>query len=90
MPLDLGVQGYVLKDSALAEIVIASGPLATGHNFVSPMLSTYLFGRRRRAQALSKEQPSRRLEFPRSMNAGLIGQCQAKTCVPASHTAASF
>ena len=24
--LDLGVQGYVLKDSALAEIVIASGP----------------------------------------------------------------
>jgi DNA-binding NarL/FixJ family response regulator len=56
--LDLGVQGYVLKDSALTEIVDSVRAVATGHNFVSPVLSTYLFGRRRRAQALSQEQPS--------------------------------
>jgi DNA-binding NarL/FixJ family response regulator len=56
--LDLGVQGYVLKDAALAEVVESVKAVAAGRNFVSPTLSTYLFGRRRRAQSLLEQQPA--------------------------------
>ncbi len=56
--MDLGVSGYVLKDSALVEIVDSVKAAAAGHNYVSPTLSTFLLGRRRRAQALMIEQPS--------------------------------
>ena len=55
--MDLGVRGYVLKDSALAEVVDSVKAVAAGHDFVSPALSTYLLGRRRRGQDLLKEQP---------------------------------
>ncbi len=55
--MDLGVPGYVLKDSALAEVVDSVKAVAAGHDFVSPALSTYLLGRRRRGQDLLKEQP---------------------------------
>jgi two-component system, NarL family, response regulator DegU len=54
--LDLGVRGYVLKDSALAEVADSVKAVAAGHNFVSPVLAAYLFGRRVRAQGLMKEQ----------------------------------
>jgi DNA-binding NarL/FixJ family response regulator len=58
--VDLGVQGYVLKDSALAEIVEGVRTVAAGHSFVSPVLSSYLLGRRRRAQNLLAERPTLR------------------------------
>jgi DNA-binding NarL/FixJ family response regulator len=55
--LDLGVRGYVLKDSALSEVADSVKAVAAGQDFVSPELTTYLFGRRKRGQALLKEQP---------------------------------
>jgi DNA-binding NarL/FixJ family response regulator len=55
--LDLGVRGYVLKDSALSEVADSVKAVAAGQNFVSPELTTYLFSRRTRGQALLKEQP---------------------------------
>jgi len=55
--LDLGVQGYVLKDSALAEVVEAVKVVAGGSNFASPILATYLFSRRAREKTLLKQQP---------------------------------
>jgi DNA-binding NarL/FixJ family response regulator len=58
--VDLGVQGYVLKDSALAEIVESVRAVAAGHSFVSPVLSSFLVGRRRRAQSLLAGQPTLR------------------------------
>jgi DNA-binding NarL/FixJ family response regulator len=54
--LDLGVRGYVLKDSALTEAADSVKAVASGQNFVSPVLSTYLFGRRKHGQELMKEQ----------------------------------
>jgi DNA-binding NarL/FixJ family response regulator len=54
--LDLGVRGYVLKDSALTEVADSVKAVAAGQNFVSPILATYLFGRRARGLALVKEQ----------------------------------
>jgi len=55
--LDLGVKGYVLKDSAIVEIVSCLKAVVAGRNYVSPELSSYLIGRRKRAEELSAEIP---------------------------------
>jgi DNA-binding NarL/FixJ family response regulator len=44
--LDLGVQGYVLKDSAVSEIVGAIRAVSAGRPFVTPLLTDYLLNRR--------------------------------------------
>lgn len=43
--LDLGVDGYVLKDSAIAEIVSAIKAVAAGRRYVTPLLTEFLFHR---------------------------------------------
>ena len=43
--LDLGVQGYVLKDSAVSEIVAAIRAVNAGQRFVTPLLTDFLLGR---------------------------------------------
>ena len=55
--LDLGVKGYVLKDSAVNDIVACIKTVASGQNFISPLLSTYLVNRRDRATSLLKQKP---------------------------------
>lgn len=55
--LDLGVKGYVLKDSAAAEIISAIKAVVAGESFISPAISTYLVNRSRRADSFTK-QPS--------------------------------
>jgi DNA-binding NarL/FixJ family response regulator len=44
--LDLGVRGYVLKDSAVNEIVACLHMIAVGRAYISPGLSTELLDRR--------------------------------------------
>ena len=55
--LDLGVKGYVLKDSVVTEIIGCIRAVAAGHEYVSPALTSYLLNRGRRAAALLDEQP---------------------------------
>ena len=55
--LDLGVRGYVLKDSALVEIVAAVRAVAAGQSYISPQMSGHLLQRRARADALAAERP---------------------------------
>jgi len=55
--LDLGVQGYILKDSAASEIVKCIRAVAAGQNYITPTLSTYLINRSRRAAELSGQEP---------------------------------
>lgn len=55
--LDLGVRGYVLKDSALSEITDCIRAVASGKNYISPPLSTYLVNRSTRSEALAKRTP---------------------------------
>jgi DNA-binding NarL/FixJ family response regulator len=55
--LDLGVKGYVLKDSAVTEIVGSIRAVAAGQEYVSPALTSFLLNRSRRAAALVTEQP---------------------------------
>ena len=55
--MDLGSKGYLLKDSALTEIVKALRTVAEGNYYVTPSLTAYLVHRRSRAQTLTSEKP---------------------------------
>ncbi len=55
--LDLEVKGYVLKDSALTEIVGCIRAVAAGEEYVSPQLAGFLIKRGRRTAALAAQQP---------------------------------
>ena len=54
---DLGIKGYVLKDSAVTEIVQCIKSVADGFEFVSPQLSGFLIRRARNAAELARRQP---------------------------------
>jgi DNA-binding NarL/FixJ family response regulator len=56
--IDLGVDGYVLKDGAIIEIVNAIRAVAAGRNYFSAELSTYLLNRANRAADLADRKPS--------------------------------
>lgn len=55
--LDLGVKGYVLKDSAVTDIVAGIKAVAAGGAYLSSSLSALLVARRRRATELVQAQP---------------------------------
>lgn len=55
--IDLGVKGYVLKESAVSDIVTAIKSVAVGGSFLSPSLSMFLLNRRQRAFQLEAEKP---------------------------------
>jgi DNA-binding NarL/FixJ family response regulator len=56
--LDAGVHGYVPKESAVAEIAGAIKRVHAGQEYISPVLSSLLIERSRRADALVKEIPA--------------------------------
>lgn len=55
--LDLGVKGYVLKDSAVTEIVAAIKTVAAGQHYISPVISTFLINRSSRIQNFKEQTP---------------------------------
>ena len=48
--LEAGVKGYVLKDSAVTDIISCLKAVAAGQNYTSPELTTYLVNRVREAE----------------------------------------
>jgi DNA-binding NarL/FixJ family response regulator len=56
--LALGVKGYVVKDSASAEIISCLKAVVAGDDYVSPALSSYLIRRSTRAAALTAAKPA--------------------------------
>lgn len=54
--MDLGVKGYILKDSAVTDIVAGIKAVAAGQHYISPSLSSYLMNRANRASLLRTEQ----------------------------------
>jgi DNA-binding NarL/FixJ family response regulator len=56
--VELGAVGYVLKDSALTDIVNSIRAVASGHHYTSPAMTSYLMVRRGRAAALTRQKPS--------------------------------
>lgn len=55
--LDLGVKGYLLKDSAVTDIVAGIRAVANGQHFISPAISSYLLNRHGRVDRLEAEKP---------------------------------
>jgi two-component system, NarL family, response regulator DegU len=55
--LDHGAKGYVLKESAVNDIIASIKAVASGDNFISPQLSTYLLDRRSKAASLKEQKP---------------------------------
>lgn len=55
--LDLGAVGYVLKESAVSDILDALRRVAAGHRYISPGLSDFLLERRSAAAALRVAKP---------------------------------
>lgn len=62
--LDLNVNGYVVKDSALTEIVQCIRTVAAGQEYVSPQLTSFLLNRSRRAAQLADNKPQLALLTP--------------------------
>ena len=58
--MDLGGKGYLLKESALVDIVSAVRSVAAGKAFVSPSMAAGLLERRSRVQALDESTPALR------------------------------
>jgi DNA-binding NarL/FixJ family response regulator len=56
--MDLGAKGYLLKESAISEIVDSIKAVAGGNHYLSPSISSYLMRRKTRAEDLIKEKPS--------------------------------
>ncbi len=55
--LNVGALGYLLKDSAISDIVGGIRAVAAGHHFISPSISGYLVKRAARSAALSERTP---------------------------------
>jgi two-component system, NarL family, response regulator DegU len=56
--LDLGVKGYILKDSAIDEIVTGIITVYNGRSFVSPKMSTHLVSRIKNVDGFNKQNPA--------------------------------
>jgi DNA-binding NarL/FixJ family response regulator len=55
--MDMGVKGYVLKESAVIDIVNSIKTVANGRYFLSPSISEHLVTRSDRARLLMKKKP---------------------------------
>ena len=55
--LDLGAKGYVLKDSAVTDIVAAIKSVAAGQPYISPQLSSYLLKHSKSVADLKARKP---------------------------------
>lgn len=56
--LNLGVEGFLLKDGAVTEIVAAIGAVVAGRPFISQDLSAYLLNRRAASTRLAAKKPT--------------------------------
>lgn len=56
--IDLGAKGFVLKDSALSDIVECIKAVAAREHYTSHALTSYLINRSRRAIQLTEKQPT--------------------------------
>jgi DNA-binding NarL/FixJ family response regulator len=55
--MDMGVKGYVLKESAVSDIVNGIKTVSEGKYFLSPSISSYLISRNNRTRSLLKKKP---------------------------------
>jgi DNA-binding NarL/FixJ family response regulator len=56
--LNAGAKGYLLKDSAISDIVTSIRTVAAGQHYISPAISNFLVNRAARSCALDEQAPS--------------------------------
>ena len=56
--MDAGVKGFVLKESAVTDIIHSIRAVAAGQHFISPQLSSYLINRSRAAALFVRQKPN--------------------------------
>lgn len=56
--LNIDVKGFVLKDSAMADLINAVKSVSRGESFISPQLSTFLIERTRQSEVFVQNTPS--------------------------------
>jgi len=56
--MDAGAKGFVLKESAVTDIIQSIRAVAAGEHFISPQLSSYLINRTRAAALLVRQKPN--------------------------------
>ncbi|CAN5375272.1 hypothetical protein BH20ACI1_BH20ACI1_30850 [soil metagenome] len=56
--MDLGVKGYILKDSAIADTVAGIKAAVRGKNYISPPLATFLVNRSQRRTEFVEKMPT--------------------------------
>lgn len=54
---NVGAKGYLLKDSAISDIVGGIKAVASGHYYISPAISGYLVNRSARRAAFNQRMP---------------------------------
>ncbi|HEY1338131.1 MAG TPA: response regulator transcription factor [Bryobacteraceae bacterium] len=55
--LEAGISGYVLKDSAVNDVVASIRSVVAGRPYLSPGISSHLVGRWRKTEMLARSQP---------------------------------
>jgi DNA-binding NarL/FixJ family response regulator len=61
LAMDIGAQGYVLKESAINEIIACIKTVDAGRHYISPQLTTYLINRSQRTAAGADASPVQQL-----------------------------
>jgi len=56
--MDLGANGYILKDSAISEIINGIKAVSEGKFYISTSLTSFLLSRRRDSQIFEKQNPT--------------------------------
>jgi DNA-binding NarL/FixJ family response regulator len=56
--MNAGAMGYLLKDSAVADVVASIKAVAAGNHYLSPAISQYLVNRASRKESLTKQMPT--------------------------------
>ena len=56
--MNAGAKGYLLKDSAVADVVASIKAVAAGNHYLSPAISQYLVNRASRKESLTKQMPT--------------------------------
>ncbi len=56
--MSLGISGYLLKDSAVTEIIECIHKVADGNYYISPSVSNFLVNRKDKLKKLAKDNPA--------------------------------
>ncbi len=56
--MNIGINGYVLKDSAISDIIDCIKTVAAGKYYISPSLSDFLVNRRNKLKCLEENKPA--------------------------------